>query len=136
MLSLTHAAIGGAIGEQLGNPYFAFGLALISHILLDKVPHFFSFKKPLKQIIIYGDTIATTLFLIFLWFLPTKNHTELMLGAFGGVLIDLCLVLIAQEKGKIAAWHTNRQIHKDSPIWLLTDLTLFILGLALIIIFK
>jgi hypothetical protein len=133
MLALTHAAIGGAIGETIPSPWLAFGIGMISHILLDKIPHFFSFKKPLKDIIIWGDAVATTLFLILLFFMPSHNHLGLIFGALGGVVIDLTLVILFKEKGRLAVWHTNRQIHKASYLWLLTDVVLFGIGLAAIL---
>ena len=87
MLALTHAAIGGAIGETIPSPWLAFGVGLISHVLLDKVPHFFSFKKPIKQIIIWGDAAATFLFLIFLYLFNSHNHLGLIFGAWVASLL-------------------------------------------------
>jgi hypothetical protein len=136
MLSLTHAAIGGAIGEQIPNPYLAFGVALVSHLILDKVPHFWSFQKNIKKIIIWSDVVFTTAFLIFLYFFHAINHASLFWGAVGGATIDFVLVLLLREKGKIAEWHTNRQPHQEKLVWLFSDLTLFIIGLSLIIIFR
>lgn len=39
MLETPHVALGAAIAIKVGNPYLAIPLALASHFLLEKVPH-------------------------------------------------------------------------------------------------
>lgn len=39
MLETPHVAVGAAIAMKVGNPYLALPLALISHLVLDRVPH-------------------------------------------------------------------------------------------------
>ena len=39
MLETPHVALGAAIAMKIGNPYLAIPLALSSHFLLEKIPH-------------------------------------------------------------------------------------------------
>jgi hypothetical protein len=39
MTTTTHAAIGAALGSVVGNPALGFSLGLISHFLVDMIPH-------------------------------------------------------------------------------------------------
>ena len=39
MLETPHVAVGAAIATKVGNPYLALPLALLSHFVMDKVPH-------------------------------------------------------------------------------------------------
>ena len=39
MLETPHVAIGAAIAVKIGNPYLALPLALASHFVLDRIPH-------------------------------------------------------------------------------------------------
>ncbi len=39
MLETPHVAVGAAIAVKVGNPYLALPLALLSHFILDRVPH-------------------------------------------------------------------------------------------------
>ncbi|MEK7497429.1 MAG: hypothetical protein AAB656_00745 [Patescibacteria group bacterium] len=39
MLETPHVAIGAALAVKVGNPYLAIPLALLSHFVLDRVPH-------------------------------------------------------------------------------------------------
>lgn len=39
MLETPHVAVGAAIATKIGNPYLALPLALASHFVLDRIPH-------------------------------------------------------------------------------------------------
>ena len=39
MLETPHVAVGAAIAMKVGNPYLALPLALASHFILDRIPH-------------------------------------------------------------------------------------------------
>lgn len=39
MTLTTHAAIGAAIGTFVGNPFLGFTLGIVSHLLVDMIPH-------------------------------------------------------------------------------------------------
>lgn len=39
MLETPHVAVGAAIAVKIGNPYLALPLALLSHVVLDRIPH-------------------------------------------------------------------------------------------------
>lgn len=40
MILLVHLLLGAAIGQKISNPYMAIILALLSHYVLDLIPHF------------------------------------------------------------------------------------------------
>jgi len=66
VLELPHTLIGAAIGIKTGNPFLAFPLALISHILVDLIPHWnpslctevekYGRPKKNSMLIIIGDS--------------------------------------------------------------------------------
>ncbi|MCC6290988.1 hypothetical protein IT398_02895 [Candidatus Nomurabacteria bacterium] len=39
MILVTHAVVGGAIGQVIGNPSLAFSAGFLSHFILDAIPH-------------------------------------------------------------------------------------------------
>lgn len=129
MTSFTHIAIAGAIGERIQNPLLAFLAGVLSHFILDKVPHYWPESDKAKGYIIGGDTIFSALLLTGIYFVPSSNHLGLFFGALGGASVDTIFVLIMRSKGKLAEWHTNRQLHRTAPIWLVTDIALSNLGL-------
>lgn len=69
MLLTPHTAVGVVIGSRVGNPFIAVPLALISHFIMDRIPHwdFFTFtrkKDRLRGRILYGILIDFGLGLI------------------------------------------------------------------------
>jgi hypothetical protein len=136
MMMLTHAAITGAVGEEIGNPYLAFLMGMLIHLLMDKIPHFWAKEKTGQNIIKITDSVLTAIFLLILYFVPTDHHLGLFWGGLGGIVIDIALVFLMKEKGPIAAWHTKRQPHQQKAIWLVTDILIFVFGVMLIGIFR
>lgn len=84
---------GGAIGEMTGNPFTAFFLAILSHYILDLIPHFDNFlengKWSWKQIVF--TSIDLLVFIIFwIHFKPAITlSSPFWWGAFGGLAPDL-----------------------------------------------
>jgi hypothetical protein len=97
----THVAIGAAIGFAVGNPWLGFGLGMLSHFLVDMIPHgdtqfatsFYedadSRKFFLKYISI-DATIALLLILgIFAFFEVPTSDLALAGAIAGSILPDL-----------------------------------------------
>lgn len=102
MLETPHVALGAAIAMKVGNPYLSLPLALASHFLLDKVPHWnpHTYTEAVKQgqlgkntvrfaisdvilSAIIGITLASTV-------LPDYRSALIILaGGFLGVLPDV-----------------------------------------------
>ena len=132
MTTFTHIAIAGAIGEKIQNPFLAYFAGILSHLVLDKVPHYWPESDKAKGYIIGGDTVFSVFLLSGIYFLPSSNHLGLFCGALGGATVDAVFVLLLRSKGKLAEWHTKRQLHKVEPCWILTDVLLTVIGLVAI----
>ncbi len=103
MLSLPHIVIGAATGLAMSNPFSAFVAGIVSHHLMDMVPHFdlgtIYFKKNKKELWTPRDLsiagVDLILAIIVLWFLWSRsvgfgNLSNLVLfGGLGGVFPDV-----------------------------------------------
>lgn len=136
MMMLTHAAVSGGLGELVVNPYIAFPLGIATHLMLDKVPHTYVAEIMKNGILKYLDTFSTLLFMILLFLVPTAHQAGLIWGAFGGIIVDVYLLGVIKNKGKVADWHSKRQPHKENSAFVLTDVAIFFVGLILIWLFK
>lgn len=99
MLLTTHAAAGIAISQHLHNPLAVLGLAILSHFVLDFVPHgdqkimggYNSPRRWKPTLVISAIDVVVLVALIF-WLAgqPLNTSTYLMMiGVLGGVLPDL-----------------------------------------------
>lgn len=137
MLTITHAAIGGALGGLVSNPVIAFGLGVISHVIVDKVPHYWPKTIPaqLGQIII--DAFASVAMLIGLYLYTGDFYSPILWGAIGGVFVDFMLVMVFKIhsklwNGRLRTWHEKRQPHKRDFVYLLTDIFQIMMSLLII----
>lgn len=133
MLSLTHASAGALVGEFIGNPFLAFLAGVAVHFIMDKIPHFWPESEQKKGKIIILDTIFSTIFILLLVLIPQTSNASIIAGALGGVSVDFYFVLLMRSKGKMAEWHTRRQLHRKQPSWFLSDVLIF-LGLTVLLI--
>lgn len=112
MTFTPHALAGAALGVATGNPYAGFVLGVISHHLLDMVPHFdqYTFRIessranylglggeyvwhafiPRDWLMLAIDVmLASFIFLGILWFLPPILWPAIFFSALGGLLPDI-----------------------------------------------
>jgi hypothetical protein len=101
MLLTVHAAAGALIGQQIGNPFFAFVLAFASHFILDMIPHGDqdwideykgNQKEKVRKIIILValDVLALFILLVSKYFFDSFTPTlNIVAGIMGSVLPDL-----------------------------------------------
>ena len=135
MMMTGHVLLGGAMGEVIENPYAAFSLSVIVHVLIDKIPHFFPDKRTAQNAMIALDLIFATSALLFFWFGPFPK--SVFFGGLGGVTVDIILVGIPIVlKSKLGQWHINRQPHMTREIFLLTDVALIVISVILLWSFK
>jgi hypothetical protein len=97
MLITTHSLVGGAIGQAAGSLPLAFTLGFLSHLVLDKIPHFDlgiwhkpgdRYKLGKREWIIIILDIITALALLLL-LIPKSVQAPFIVGAIGGVILDL-----------------------------------------------
>lgn len=75
MISISHASLGAVIGLSVGNPYLALPTALLSHFVLDALPHFgFDglpireyFSRRLTYFVIAFELLGWALLLMLIW---------------------------------------------------------------------
>ncbi len=120
MLETPHVAVGAAIAAKIPNPYIAIPLALISHIVMDQVPHWnpHSYTEIKTTGKISNKTkylaladVAVSLGLGF-WvasrFLPNYGHAVvILLASFASVLPDVIkspYFLFKKRTGLIKKW--------------------------------
>jgi uncharacterized membrane protein YagU involved in acid resistance len=129
MLSLTHAVVGSALGEQISNPVVAFSVGVLAHFITDKIPHFWPKEKKYKRVIMAFDAIFTVGFILFCYFY-FNDRLNIAAGALGGGIVDALLVLTPLYHTKLGQWHSNRQPHKTEIFYYLTDFIQIALALS------
>lgn len=135
MLETPHVAVGAAIASKIPNPFIAIPLALASHFVLDRVPHwnphFYTemkkYGKPTRQstyIAIADCSIALALGLFFAWHaLPNVGNAVLVLiCSLFSVLPDQIktpfFFLPKVRKGWLKKWVTfERSLQVDTTFW-------------------
>lgn len=84
MFYSTHLVTGAAIGVVTGSPVKAFLFGLLSHLLLDAIPHHDHRKVRNCALDIVGGTLLFAL-AFFFW----KPDPAMLWGAIGGVIPDI-----------------------------------------------
>ena len=137
MMSLTNAAVGAFAGEFIDSPPLAFLAGILLHLIADKIPHLWPKKTADQKTLIITDLVLSSLFILGLifWF-PASHHWSVVAGALGGVSVDFFFVILLQQQGKWAEWHTNRQPHKSELILLWTDVVLFCISMFALWMFR
>lgn len=92
MLIAAHSLAGGMIGDQLGNPFWAFFVGVISHFILDTIPHYDTTdggKMTLRQILFVCIDGLLGLSILFFIIKPDLNfESSFLWGAVGGIFPD------------------------------------------------
>ncbi|MEK7653287.1 MAG: hypothetical protein AAB358_02320 [Patescibacteria group bacterium] len=124
MFITVHAVAATIVGKQIHNSALAFLVGMLSHFILDMIPHgdenlgdkFFGIKirekRDLKMIALYGacDAFVLAIYLIFLF----KNFSfakedSVSWAIIGGLLPDIMVVIYKMRRFKIlkkpVAWH-------------------------------
>jgi hypothetical protein len=133
MLTTNHVLVGAVVGEYIGNPVLAFILAVILHLLLDKVPHFWPEGDFKQGTVMAIDTLATVLILVFL-FSKTGANNSIFWGGMGGFSVDAVLVPSLWLNSKAGKWHTKRQFHDKDPITTITDVALIVICVSILLV--
>jgi len=97
MLLTPHALVGGAIGASTDNLVYIIVLAIMSHFVLDMVPHFDwgtwhdkkDFQLETKDYLLLAGDVALLLILSSLLWDNITNNPNIVIGAFFAVLVDL-----------------------------------------------
>ena len=100
MTFTTHIFVGAAIGSLMPNPWLAFLAGLVTHHLLDLIPHIdegtYIDKKGFRQkkfgpvaIVALETIIASAMLAYVIWQSQPDQWLKLTAGALGGTLADL-----------------------------------------------
>ncbi|MFA5029711.1 MAG: hypothetical protein WC518_03105 [Patescibacteria group bacterium] len=123
MFITVHAAAAAILGRQAANPVIAFILGLISHFVLDAIPHgdehlgkkFLGFgikeKEDFRIMALYGsiDSFFLAVFLIFLFknFEFNNNGDNIAWAIVGGILPDILVAIYKLKNFKLLRWFSN-----------------------------
>ncbi|MDD5693175.1 MAG: hypothetical protein WC437_02085 [Patescibacteria group bacterium] len=129
MMVLSHVAVGGAVGSVIQNPFLAFFLGIVIHLIMDKVPHFWP-KKTENEVYFKAIDIGLSLLLMLVYWLVGFHSVSFWAGVMGNLSVDLVTVGIKPIKeARLGQWQEKRQPHVAKPIYLLTDTCFIIIGL-------
>ena len=113
MFLTVHASAGIYIGTVITNPWLAFILAIISHLILDAVPHgdenigkeTDKKKKIIKlSIIAFVDTLGVVILYYFLTSYFITPSPAIILGIIGSIMPDYLWGVYELTKNKILGW--------------------------------
>lgn len=115
MTLTTHASLGAVIARTVGTPLLAFVFGLLSHFLIDMIPHgdtglsdnFRVHKRRKKQVVAYAmvDAIIAIFFVLLL--ANTRDIESVRTfswGIIGAVLPDLLVGLYDITKSPLLRW--------------------------------
>tara|TARA_Y100000310_G_C20198740_1_gene585890 strand:+ start:139 stop:597 length:459 start_codon:yes stop_codon:yes gene_type:complete len=115
MFLIVHSTAGIALGSLTGNPIIAFAMGLISHLVLDIIPHGDEelgkwaikggFIKRMSILFIIDFSIALLFIFIFFRNNIIENPYPLLAGAIGGILPDLLVGFVTIFKSKTWNWY-------------------------------
>lgn len=141
MRAINHAATGAIIGLTIGNPVVALPLALISHFVLDAVPHHGwtgQDKAVLKRLdfkaMLIIDALLCFGLVLILFIIRPSNWLVAIIGAFLAASPDLYSLprfLKSIGKTKSIKWDRFRRFHKniqwfERPIGVVVEIAVFI----------
>lgn len=149
MLQTPHVVVGTAIAIKVGNPALAIPLALASHFVLDRVPHWnphtyteaIKFGVPKRQTIILTVIDIGTAFILGFWtsslFLPDYGRAfVVLLAAFASVLPDIAkypfFIFKKTRKGlykKYVEWERSMQTDVSFVPGVFTQLAIIFVGM-------
>ncbi len=137
MTGVTHTSVGGAIGRFIPNPILAFFVGILSHLVIDKIPHFWPETKKGKNTQIALDGIFSLALFVLFALSPLTNKASILACAFGGALVDLVFVILPMfwksfMNNPVRVWHEMRQYHHHNPMWLATDVAQIVLALGVL----
>ena len=102
MLLAAHSLAGAAVGEAIGNLFYAFLAGFVVHFLLDAIPHYDTTdngKYTIRQILLVtiDGMIALTLLAVLYFHYPV-HRAGFVAGAIGGVLPDVLSIIPPVKK--------------------------------------
>lgn len=145
MLVAPHVAVGAALGAVIGNPLVVVPLSIISHFVLDAVPHWQETLAPYqptkKTFIRIPIDVTIGLIVVLLALQAQPQHAlAIWLGAVFASAPDLDVIVIAYPKlkhgllKKYWEWHCAIQ-RETSSLWGIVP-QLVVIGLGLMVIYQ
>ena len=132
MMVLSHVAVGGVVGLVIENPFLAFFLGVMTHLIMDKVPHFWP-KKRTNDLYFKVFDIGSSLLLMLIFWLGGFHEISFWAGVLGNLSVDLVTVGIGPiRRGKLGQWQEKRQPHISKPTYLLTDICFILISICLL----
>jgi len=136
MMILSHVFVGGVIGQEIPNPYLAFILAFLSHLLIDKIPHFWPKIKKMEAFFTWLDVFISLAVMLAFWFIGFHG-TGFWAGIAGSTSLDV-MAMTAKFSGKMKfyEWQNKRQPHFGKPLFLITDFMFVVAGVLILMVIR
>lgn len=147
MLETPHVAVGAALAVKIGRPELAIPMALVSHFVLDRIPHwnpsFFTETKklghPARNSIYFSVVESTTALLLglFIAFKMLPNYAlaaSVIICSFASVASDVVKIpfFFFHSQSKLLArwvsWERSLQVETDNIFWGVTTQILVIIA--------
>ena len=144
MVITPHMLIGAAIGSQSSNLLVAFGLGLVSHFLLDILPHWdyiddINFERSVLKKIALDFVLGSVLVLIFAWSY-NRMAVIMMAAIFGALLPDFLIALSKLFENKyLSSWrsfHHKIHIFKKLSFWQGLPATISVILIAIMFLLR
>lgn len=144
MIGFNHALAGIGIALSVRNPLLVASIALISHFLLDIIPHFHhesfgdTLRRPytqrFKQVLLLDTVVTISIALLALYFWP-ELWFVLLLGIFFAMLPDFLWPLYGKVPQLERFFHFHLRIQRYERSWGLMIEMPFVLLLGFLIFF-
>ena len=133
MMQVTHVATGALAGKLMPNPILAILAGVLTHFIVDKIPHYWPATKKGKVIFVTIDYLVAFLGLV--WLIYTgKMFGNMIYGVLGSVIVDIVIIGVPVIfRSPLGKWHTNRQLHSTRKEIIAMDMIAITLGLFVVL---
>jgi len=122
-MQISHFSSGALVGRLSPNPAVAFAAGVVSHFVIDKIPHYWPASTKAKWIFTIIDYAVAIVMIGVLLVGSKADRTNMLWGFAGSASVDILLVGVPfLHKTRFGQWHTNRQPHRTEIAFLATDL--------------
>ena len=122
MTWLAHTMMGITLGEVVADPTMAFTLGIPTHLVVDKIPHYWPDNLIARYSFQAIDLALSIAAVVVAIRIDPVRKIPIVAGVLGSLAIDLALSNPFVYNKKFGIWHTDRQPHGAKLSYLLPDI--------------